>query len=152
MPHARQQIRDSVRDLLSNDPRLSDWRGPFTNRAEFLRCADHTTRAFQPAIRINTPDEQMDPRVLGGKNVRGLALAIELVHRQRDTADDAVDDMAVIVEQLLHSWSLAGVTRCDLISTALDVEDEAETETVSLVLTYNIDYRTVVGDPSVLAN
>lgn len=150
MPHARQQIRDSVREALKADPRLSTWRGPYTNRAESIAPADHRDRKFQPVVRINTPDEQISPHVLGGKHFRGLALSIELVHRSRDTADDLVDDMAVVVEEVMHSWALPGVAKVELVSTTLDVEDDAEADTVALVLTYNMEYRTAVGNPSAL--
>lgn len=150
MAHARQQIRDSVRDALADDPRLNTWRGPFTNRAGVLSCLDHKTRKFQPAIRISTPDDQLVGKVVNGAPIRGLALQIELVHRDHETADDLVDDAAVAVEQIMHGWEIPGITKVVLNSTTLDTDGDAEADTVSLVIAYSIDYRADPADPSVL--
>lgn len=145
--HARRAIRDAAVQALT---------GLLTTGANV-----HATRLYPieaaglPALCIYTLAEEsgFDTMSPSRKLLRRLELAVEIVAQVNDTLDDALDAIALEVEQILGTnFTLGGTAKdCELQSTKITVRGEGEKQTGSAVLIFGITYRTPANNAASLA-
>lgn len=135
--HARQQIRDAVKALLLGHTAAGQ--SVFENRTSTL------TPIELPAIVIASEKETSVPRDnMGMQYIRNLTLLIEIrVQANADSAaDDALDNLALQVENLIQqNGNAAGPAYSALLTdTSVQFSAEGDEYTGQLTMTYNCIY------------
>jgi hypothetical protein len=142
MAHLRKQIRAEVVATL--------------DAVQSLNGRVHKTRLkpfaqdMLPRICVYTMEEASDSDGTAGALRRQLMLHIEIIVRGNDSIDDAVDDLAELVEVALAADRRRGGLAYDttLTSTRLSVAQEGEEKTGFGLLTYAVVYRTARTNPA----
>lgn len=131
MSHVRQQIRDAAVALLTGA--TSAGANVWSNRANALRPE------LMPAITVGTPEELASPLNLGSSTAREVRLEIAIFATQMSGGDDALDSLAVEVEELMATPGLgiAGAS-ADYESASLTLDDLGAGEVGVLRLVYRV--------------
>jgi hypothetical protein len=135
MSHNRQIIRDAIVALLTN---ATDCGGNvFANREQALWASE------VPALLVTSQKESAQPRDISGQTyIRDLTIEIHIKVSVNDTSDDALDAIALQVEQILGSdKSLSGTALSSTyLTTDLTFDVSGQTDKGVAVLTYQIQY------------
>ena len=106
-----------------------------------------------PAVTVTTGDEAIDDeeRTLNGLERRELEVVIECYASAATGVENALDAMAVEVEEALTDNTLGGVSHAlDLTQTSpTSWENDANEQYASLRLTYLVVYATMKNAPTV---
>lgn len=121
MTHARQQIREQVKTLLTD--LTTTKKQVYASRAYPLQAEN------LPALRIYTNDEAME-RINTGKPsawLRGLDIVIECLAANDKKFDEIIDDMIEEVETALKDQTLGGLVRSlDPAQITIDMSGETQ--------------------------
>ena len=146
MAHPRKIIRDAVVQALT---------GLAATTTHVHATRTQPLEAEQlPALCIYTLDETSELDALSPrKMMRQLTLIVEAVAQVNDTIDDALDQICLEVEtQLGTNFTLGGLVKdCRLASTKIAVRGQGEKDTGSAVMSFDILYRTLAADASLIS-
>lgn len=151
MAHYRQTIRNAVVDILDGLETTED-------RVFATRTAPLASDKL-PALCIYTVSETSEPHRIGSSRavLRKLSLVVEGVAEVNETLDDTLDDIAAEVETAIGADTTlglsSGVYDCTLDSTQIAIRGGAESkkETGSVVMTFTVNYRTLLANPATAA-
>jgi hypothetical protein len=103
-----------------------------------------------PRVCVYTMDESSEGDRTGHALQRALSLNIEIIVKANDGIDDAVDDLAELIEIALAADRSRGGLAYDttLTSTRLSVHQEGEEKTGHGVLSYTVVYRSSRANPA----
>lgn len=137
MPHQRQLIRHAVQAQLA---------GQTAALTRVLRMKRTPWKANQlPGISVYTLEESVDQaRTLPRELDRTLQLKVEGALVLTDDIDDALDALALEIENAIHADPTFGETAEDsyLAATDIVIDAAAEQPVGSVILTYNVRYYT----------
>lgn len=146
MAHPRKVIRDAV--VLALTGLTQTGSNVHATRTQPLEAAQ------LPALCVYTLDESSELDVLSPrKMMRNLTLVIEAVAQVNDTLDDTLDQICLEVEtQLGTNFTLGGLVKdCRLVSTKITARGTGEKDTGSAVMSFDILYRTLAADASLIS-
>ena len=149
MSHARQQIRDAVAAAVT---------GLATTGSSV-----HKTRMFKfedddlPALGVYTLSEDIERDTMkSSRQRRMLRVAVQIAVKQVSAVDDAIDDIAVEVEEALEtahagrSGVWGKILDFALDSATITMSGDGDTRALGMVLAYTAVYRTVEGAPETI--
>ena len=142
MSHVRTQIRDAVANVLNRLPETGF--NVFKGRYFSIQAPK------LPALLVYTTNEDAELSIMGSSrgSDRVLTLVIEAYAKSSGVVEDALDKIAVEVEEAMAAdYTLGGLTR-DVRYTGYELDANADPEqTVAVIrLTYDIKYRVSAGD------
>lgn len=144
MAHARTQIRNAVKDLLSL---ISEFNGHvFTSRFSNLQ------RGELPSVNIFCLQESNAPGDLHGLTVeRTLQLGISIKTAADDYVDDALDILAELVEVEMDSQPTLGdlVKSLQITGTQIQINEDGAESVGEALLQYQIIYFTQANNPAI---
>jgi hypothetical protein len=142
MSHVRKLIRAEVVATLNAVPSL-------TGRVHKTRLKSFAQSAL-PRVCVYTMEESSDGDNTGRALRRSLSLMVEIIVAANDGIDDAVDDLAELIEVALAADRQRGGLAYDttLTSTRLSVHQEGEEKTGHGVLSFAVVYRTARANPA----
>lgn len=142
MAHARQQIRESIRDALMALP--------VTRYNVFIARVRPLTDDELPAIIITTPTDVQSGQTSSGvyDHTLTVQLAVTLKASQdgQQNYHDFVDRACVEIEESMIAGLSATVTDVTLVETELEYDAELEQPRAMAILTYQVMYRVLSGD------
>ena len=141
--HARQQIREKVRELLVNATDAGE-----SVFSSFTRVEDDL-----PVLFVHTSAEESDEqRASSGGLMRQLTIEIEAYDERRENLSDALDTLAVQIEKtLLKDHTLGGLVKLlQYRSMDLDYDTQGEVPVGVETFSYNALYRTAYADPETI--
>lgn len=140
--HKRAAIRKAVVAALTGAPELS---GRVSSSR--VRRTQDTELPVALVYSLAEPAQEMD---LARSLSRKLSIVVELRVKATDALDDAIDDLAVVVEETMSVDPKFGMLALDsyLESTQIGLNGETEYKHGVALLTYAVTYRTLAGQPS----
>lgn len=146
MSHARQQIREKFESLLG----ALNTTGSNVTASRVYTISD----ASLPHISIYSASEVLDEdsAVQGNKEFRTLSVVVEARAKRNADLDDQLDTIAAEVETAIFANpKLDGLAKgTDLISTEIELDDEAEKPTGLMTMLFIVDYRIDRTDPTTI--
>jgi len=144
--HVRKQIRDAAATLVT---------GLTTTGSNVFKAQIYNLQESQlPALKVYTPVEaiELEAGTLDAPD-RALSLIIEGVAQATSGLEDTLDLIATEVEVALGAdVTVGGLSRAlDLSETVKQISAEGDPPIGSVLLTYNVKYRTPFGDPETVA-
>lgn len=142
MPHARQQIRESVETLLT---------GLTTTGTNVYSSRVYPMETF-PCLAIYTLDESVTDITMEGFQTRRLNLVVEGRVKATSDLDDTLDDISAEVETaLIADQDLSGTIKIlELSETEIELADDLEKPAGIVRLFFNVIYRVNENDPTTL--
>lgn len=136
MPHPRQTIRDAIKAILNATP-------GFEGRVDTTRSRPTSTSEL-PCIIIYTLQETSGRSSTGGGLLRTLNVGIEIRTASSGEIDDALDDLALVVERAMLADPRLGGLAIDtyLTATAVGLDGEGESRQAVATLSYTVLYGT----------
>jgi hypothetical protein len=143
MVHIRKQLRAEVTATLNAVPSLSGK----VHKTRLKRFA----QTDLPRVVVYTMDEASESDGSAHGMMRQVTLLIEIIVKGNELIDDAVDDLAEIIEVTLQNDRKRGGLAFDttLTSTRLSIAQDGEEKTGHGVLTYSVVYRTARANPAI---
>jgi hypothetical protein len=135
MSHNRQVIRDAIVALLTNNTTCGA--NVYANREQALWATE------VPAILVTSQKETAIPRDISGQTyIRDLTVEIHIKVSVNETSDDALDAIALEVEQIMgDDKSLSGTALgSTYLTTDLTFDASGQTDKGVAVMTYQIQY------------
>jgi hypothetical protein len=144
MAHLRKRIRTEVVATLDAVPSL-------TTRVHKTRLKPFAQDVL-PRVCVYTMEESSDGDGTANALRRQVSLMVEIIVKGNDDIDDAVDDLAELIETALAADRTRGGLSYDttLTSTRLSVHQEGEEKTGHGVLTYAVIYRSARDTPATI--
>lgn len=148
--HARQQIRDAVATAVT---------GLSATGANVFKTRIHKLeQETLPALLVYTLQEEVAFETMTRPRAqqRVLRVAIEIAVQQVLGTDDALDDIAVAVEEAIDAAITAGagiwatLRNVTLDSSVVTMSGEGEQRALGMVITYTVLYRTAEGAPETI--
>lgn len=144
MAHARTQIRNAVKSLLSG---ISEFNGHvFSNRFSNLQISE------LPSANVFCLQESNAPGDIHGLSIeRTLQLGISIKHAVTDNIDAVLDELAELVEVALDSQpTLGGLVRgLQLTATQIQINEDNAEAVGEALLQYQIIYFTQADNPAI---
>jgi hypothetical protein len=142
MAHLRKQIRAEVVATLDAVPRLN-------TRVHKTRLKPFAQNML-PRVCVYTTEEASGSDGTAHALQRQMSLTVEIILAANEAIDDAVDDLAELIETALAADRSRGGLAFDttLTSTRLSVHQEGEEKTGHGVLTYAVIYRSARANPA----
>lgn len=139
MAHRRQLIREAIKAALLGETDAGD-------RVYETRKAP-VKRLDLPAIAVYTLSESVsqDSRATSPRELkREMNVAIEAVVKEGENADDAMDDLALQIERVMHADPTFGGVCGDsmLVETSMDLSELGDQPVGIVILTYAVTYYT----------
>lgn len=142
MSHIRKQIRAEVVATLNAVPTL--WGKVHKTRLRPFAQED------LPRVCVYTMDEKSESDHTAHSLLRQMSLIVEIVVKGNELIDDAIDDIAELIEVALQADRTRAGLAYDttLTSTSLSINKDGEEKTGHGVMTHAVVYRTSRANPA----
>lgn len=140
MAHRRQLIRKAIQAALLAADTSADTRVYTTRKVPYKRLELPSIAIYSLKEPVDPDSKNTAPRVL----TRDLAVAIEAVVKEGENVDDAMDDIALEIEQAMHIDPTFGDVCCDslLSDTELELAEVGDQPVGRVTLLYTVTYMT----------